>query len=368
MNFQLLFQKIINMIQSMIDEQIIICDVNSIIIASTKHERLGDFHEGAAFVIKSKEQLIITKKLSDELKGVKMGVNFPLFFNKSIIGVIGITGDAKKIKPLGEIVRKMTELLINENHYNEQIEFKQRTIENLLFDLLQSKSINHSIRDRAETLGIDLDDRKQFILLSLNVVDSTTQKDVLNYITDIIPKKDVLVLWGNDRLLWMHTNNNSEQIKANFLNEIQSNCEKYFSIKLHIGVGDITNCHELKHSYQQSLTATNYSSLNSGISYYTDLQLELCLQDISSNTKKEFIKRTIGVLENNKQLLDTLRVFIEENASHQRTADQLFIHVNTLHYRLSSIHKLTNLNPKRFTDLATFYLALLLLDEYTIIK
>src|SRR5699024_574555 len=350
----------------MIDEQIIKFDYERIIIASTDPDRVGNYHEGSAEVIKNKEQLIITKELAMKLKGVKTGINLPLFFNKSIIGVIGITGEIDKIKPFGEIVRKMTELLINENYYNEQIEFKHRAVESFLFDWLQSKRINRPLMDRAETLGITLDGKKQVILLSINKETSTMQKEVWQYRKDFIPEKDVLIRWGNNRLLWMHTNSTSKQIKADYLKRIQTDCENNFSIELDIGIGDFAASSDLYHSYEQALTAINYSPDNSGISYHTELQLELCLQDISDQTKKEFIRRTVGDLINNRQLLETLRVFLEEELSHQKTADRLFIHVNTLHYRLSRIQEVTKLDPKRFTDLANLYLAIVFLEEHTI--
>jgi len=128
MNIYQLSRKIIPTIESMIDEQIIICDVNGIIIASTDSSRIGNFHEGAKRVIENKKQLIITKDLVEKLEGVKTGINLPLIFNRSVIGVIGITGEIEKVKPFGEIVRKMTELLINENYYHEQVEFEHRAV------------------------------------------------------------------------------------------------------------------------------------------------------------------------------------------------------------------------------------------------
>src|SRR5699024_9133864 len=237
MNIYQLSRKIIPTIESMIDEQIIICDVNGIIIASTDSSRIGNFHEGAKRVIENKKQLIITKDLVEKLEGVKTGINLPLIFNRSVIGVIGITGEIEKVKPFGEIVRKMTELLINENYYHEQVEFEHRAVENFIFELLQIRKVNRPLLDRAKMLGIDLEGTKQIILLSINKENSTLQKEVWQYIKELIPKKDVFIRWGNNRLLWMHTVDRSKQMKADYLKRIQTNCENYFSIELKIGIG-----------------------------------------------------------------------------------------------------------------------------------
>src|SRR5699024_3993835 len=140
------------------------------------------------------------------------------------------------------------------------------------------------------------------ILLSINKDSSTIQKEVWHYIKETIPQKDVFIRWGNNRLFWMHSVDCSKQIKADYLKRIQTNCENYFSIKLKIGIGVPADTKDMHSSYEQALTAMNYSAAHSRISYHTDLKLELCLQDISDETKKEFIKRTIGDLIHKKQL------------------------------------------------------------------
>ncbi|WP_234031440.1 PucR family transcriptional regulator [Lentibacillus cibarius] len=209
-----------------------------------------------------------------------------------------------------------------------------------------------------------MDETKQVILFAINQEDSIFQKRIWQDVRNVISQKDTLIRWGNNRLFWMHTFHQSKQIKPDFLKAIQHNCESNFFIELHIGIGDIAASHELYRSYEQALTALHYST-NSRISYHTDLQLELCLYDISDETKKEFITRTIGDLMDHKQLFETLKAFLENESSLQKTADTLFIHINTLHYRLSRIHQMTGLDPKRFKDLVNLYLANMFLEEHT---
>lgn len=365
MNIRHLTNKIIDVIKSMIDEQIIICDVDGIIIASTNQHRIGNYHEGAFKVINSKSYLIITEEMSTQLKGVKTGINLPLFFNKNVIGVIGITGEIEKVKPFGEIVRKMTELLINESYYTEQLEFEHRSIETFVFEWLHSKNLNKSLRDRAAALELSLDGEKQVILMAIDKEDSTLQKDIWQYINSIIPKKDILVRWGNNRLFWIHTVNKQKSIKKNYLKQIKEDCEHNFPLQLDIGVGQCVTPEHAHLSYEQALIALKYSVKNEGISFYAQLYLELCLQDISNKTKKEFIHRTIGNLKYNKQLLQTLIVFFEEELSYQKSADNLYIHKNTLHYRLSRIEEITGFNPRKFSELICLYLAVTFLKEDT---
>ncbi|MCM1894391.1 MULTISPECIES: helix-turn-helix domain-containing protein [Dorea] len=43
-----------------------------------------------------------------------------------------------------------------------------------------------------------------------------------------------------------------------------------------------------------------------------------------------------------------------------RTCDKLYLHKNTLQYKLNRIHKITGLNPRKFQDAVLLYLAVLL--------
>lgn len=364
-NIHNIANKIIQVIKGMIEEEIIVCDTESLIIASSDKSRIGCRHEGAEEVIKRKEQLIIDKHMTKQLSGVKTGINLPLFFNRNVVGVIGITGDIEKVKPFGEIVRKMTELLINENYYTEQIEFERRSVETFIFEWLHNRALNKSLRDRADTLNIPLENKKQGIIITINDKDSILQNDVLSYLKEVIPQNDILVRWGNNRLFWIHNVLKKTPIKKSFLQMIKTKYEKYFHLQTEMGVGQIVLADEVYQTYEQSLIALKYSRKNAGVCFYSDLHLELCLQDISIQTKREFIGRTILKLNHNKSLLKTLKVFFDEELSYQRTSEKLFIHINTLHYRLSRIEEITHFNPRLFSDLIILYLAITFLDEDT---
>lgn len=90
----------------------------------------------------------------------------------------------------------------------------------------------------------------------------------------------------------------------------------------------------------------------------------MCIQDIKEQTRIEFVNRTIGTIVEDSELLDTLKTFIVKNQSFKNTADELHIHINTLHYRLKRIEQITNLNPRDFHDMTTLYLATIFLDNH----
>jgi carbohydrate diacid regulator len=175
----------------------------------------------------------------------------------------------------------------------------------------------------------------------------------------------VLVRWGNDRILLLQTvKKEQKQQTQRLLEKLKQDCEAHFSASLSIGVGQVVSPKELYISYDQALRALEVAVTEKRIVFNEDLRLEMCLQDIKSHTRQEFLRRTIGSLLGNEELMTTLRLFMENNQSYKQTSEMLHIHINTLHYRLKKIQDLTGLNPKEFKDLVTLYISLALLENH----
>ncbi|MFQ4144081.1 PucR family transcriptional regulator [Chlorogloeopsis sp. ULAP02] len=77
-------------------------------------------------------------------------------------------------------------------------------------------------------------------------------------------------------------------------------------------------------------------------------------------TKIELATYLLSPLDHEPELLATLDTFFTEDCCPSSTAHQLYIHRNTLSYRLDKINLLTGFNPRRFDDAVQMRLALLL--------
>jgi purine catabolism regulator len=62
--------------------------------------------------------------------------------------------------------------------------------------------------------------------------------------------------------------------------------------------------------------------------------------------------------EHDTQLLHSLRCFLEHNRSWQRTAEQLHVHKQTLHYRMRRVEELTGRRLDATSDVAALWYAL----------
>ena len=59
------------------------------------------------------DELIIQS--DDEYEGTRKGINLPILLDGEIAGVVGITGERDEVVKYGQIIKKMTEILLIEN-------------------------------------------------------------------------------------------------------------------------------------------------------------------------------------------------------------------------------------------------------------
>ncbi|MFS0782992.1 PucR family transcriptional regulator [Bacillus sp. 1P06AnD] len=76
-----------------------------------------------------------------------------------------------------------------------------------------------------------------------------------------------------------------------------------------------------------------------------------------------YIKEVLGEFTDDLEMIKTIKTYLDCNQNATKTAKQLFIHRNSLHYRLDKFIQRTGLNMKQFNEAAIVYLAILLLQQ-----
>jgi carbohydrate diacid regulator len=130
-----------------------------------------------------------------------------------------------------------------------------------------------------------------------------------------------------------------------------------------IGVGQPTSYDRLYKSLQQAEKASSVKSCKSKIVFEDELRLDLLMNDVKNETKELFVERTIAPIMKDEILFETLKVWIENNMSNQKASEQLYIHKNTIQYRLKKIEELTNLKLNQLHDLVLLYVGYRLIVE-----
>ena len=133
-----------------------------------------------------------------------------------------------------------------------------------------------------------------------------------------------------------------------------------------LGVGEVYKGPEgIRKSFlqaEQALFFANEKKETSGIIYYEDLGVFRLLTSLLGRKEVyEFYESNMGKLvkEDSKQeLINTLKAYFYYNESLKETANALFIHVNTLKYRLKRIEEVTGCDLKNSEEKMNLFLGL----------
>ncbi len=379
-------QTIVNKIMNLIHYNINIVDEKGVIIASGDQSRLNTYHEGAGRVLEGKKPIEITKGNIEYLSGSKEGINFPIFLNDKIVGVVGITGNPEEVRIYGAMVQAMVELMLQEAFYWEQVSLKNHAKFSLLNDLIhQDSDTDHNLlRARADILSYNLDLPRLAIVFKVNNDDEQTDNSSSSldekvklglsnqYFKKIaeclyLTSQDLFTAGIEDKYVLLK---NVEKDKVDELKKyLQTTIEnfKLSNLKLTVGIGKkCVAINQIPDSFAKALQALEVGSRLFGIGkiYHTEeLGLEKFIDKVGRDFRQNFSTEIINKLKTKdnhiyKQLLQTAKIFLDSNLQIGEAAGKLFIHRNTLSYRLNKIRERTSLDLTCLDDAIKFKLAL----------
>ncbi len=128
------------------------------------------------------------------------------------------------------------------------------------------------------------------------------------------------------------------------------------------GVGStVAHFEEISSSYIQAITALRYTGVfgeTGEVHSYKEYMLVKMLEDLPESIRNEYLNDLTD--ENSKEIfeddemLQTAEVFLKNSLNISETARKLYMHRNTLLYRLDKIEKATGLNIREFSDAVSF--------------
>ncbi|MDQ0254309.1 carbohydrate diacid regulator [Evansella vedderi] len=365
--------RIVKEVTHIVNEEIIVVDDSGIIMAASDEKRVGNFHEGAYKAVRKKEKLIISDQDVGRLKGVKAGLNLPIIFDHRAIGVIGITGKPEKVNHFGELIQRMTELIIQAAYTSERLASKYRGLETFVYEWVHLTQIDQDFLERGEILGISMFLPRVCAMYEVRAEeldagdDRLIEKEVIEQIRLSFRDnpQDLVVRWGNGRfVLLKHFHEEDKSQLEHALYQCKQRIKREQGIDVFVGIGTTEKEPDKLHrSYHAARKALLVSKKKSTITFYNELTLDIALTEITEETRRIVVRKVLGEIANDNELLETLKAYIQHNCSIKETAKYLHIHINTLHYRLKRINELTGMPLKETENLVSFYLALSFLNE-----
>lgn len=153
-----------------------------------------------------------------------------------------------------------------------------------------------------------------------------------------------------------------ESIAYRILDNVQAEAMQ----QLHIGYGRLAEeLIGISKSYEQALQALEIGSIfemRHSVMAYERLGVGRLVYELPRESGERFLEEVFsgkeGELE--EEDLGTIERFLENNLNISETARQMYIHRNTLVYRLERVQKMTGLDVRRFEDAMKLRLALMI--------
>ena len=358
-------QKIAERIGGILHRNVNIMDEEGRIVASTDPTRIGALHEAACKLIEQNIPEMDVYSI-DQMTGSREGINLPLQIDGKTIGVIGVTGNPDELRDIGLVITEMAEILFSETlqTLRQQSISRQRRhfLEQLLFSTPTAPSESFERRGRA--LGVPLHHIRSVGVLSIDAelqdADTAAFYDTLlsilrNHLGDSIllnhlylGKKLILFLGADIQPYLLGQLNKALRAAqaAGYVSccGIAGGCESY------------TQLHRIYTQADKALEVA-LSSNNRQVCVYDGLVLELLLAPLSQESRTAFLDRIWGnakkVME---EMLDFLEIYFACNGSVQAISQKLFIHKNTVQYKIKKIAEATGYDPRKLSDAVLLYL------------
>ena len=178
-----------------------------------------------------------------------------------------------------------------------------------------------------------------------------------------------VVVSGKDCAFIKFVSEDSEyQSSADFASFLARSLLEELGMTAHIGVGGtFRKFEDVSISYRQASEALRMSGVFNSKGFvhtYREFMLVRMLEDIPENKLIEYLSVLLEgdarELLKDEDIVNTAEEFLENSLNVSETARNLYMHRNTLMYRLDKIERVTGLNLRKFSDAITFRLIMIL--------
>lgn len=370
-----LAQEIIAQIGSCTDCPINVMNENGTIIASSDNDRIGTFHEAAYEMLKTNTELAEVTD-TQALAGVQPGINMCLQYKGQNIGVLGVTGDVAKLRPIALVLKKSAELLL-ECEFNRVGYTRRQDAKTLMQNYLMYVDVDSTLKATVSSLCKSLGYREDIprIVLLISTPDTGGSKRLAAYLKENVSKSSQDIVFRDNQgniVIFLAYRENLDGFFSSYKYTIGEYLQNFLSrcrsgeLPVRICAGPMeSDWSNYKYAYEKALWIHDniHPGQPGGFYFYEHMdeylksrlplvELHKIFGSFAGSFSEKFIEsfvKHIGVLYDN-------------NYSFQKSSDQLYIHKNTLAFRIDKIRNrlgidpIQNMKDRELTEYLYYYL------------
>ncbi|PQJ47234.1 CdaR family transcriptional regulator [Vibrio campbellii] len=362
-----LAQQIVDRTMSIIGHNINVMNAAGSIIGSGDAERIGQKHDGAVLALNHGDSLELDEQSCQSLQGVKPGINMLLHFKGEVVGVVGVTGNPEHIRAFAQLVKMTAELTIEQASLVEQLQWDRRHQEEFVSAWLNQQLSDSELHDWAQRLSIDLATPRVAVVIELKAESAPVSLNSVRGLLDVLYRSDdkslVAIMSMNEIVVLkpLRSSSNSDQ---SVLESIQRRLTANQIDDVRLAIGQrFDSALQLPLSYQsakQVLAVGRRSHPEQTMLGFSEYRLPVLLAPLADSWQGEQLAEAMATLvsaDKSGQLVKTLEAYFQANGNANDCANALYIHRNTLRYRLDKISEVTGISTQDFTGLTELYIA-----------
>ena len=342
-----LAQEIAGETSAIIGLNIIITDADGIVIGSGDQSRIGTFHEASLPVIRSQRSAAHSAEEARRLVGVRPGMTLPIVHDGVGVGTVGITGSPARVRRFGQVVRRQTEILLEEAVLLRSRMTRERVLESLLRDLLNYDPDNLAdLTARAEDFGFDLTLPRQAVVVDIAVSDGAQgSSSPLRLVREAFhnPQDISCSMSSTTHVVLCRHDVDRAILGRSDLVDLSERISAQLGRAAYIGVGGVArSASAITASYAEARTALRIGAATGRPSPYdiSDLRVEQMVTALPGRLRSRVTDEIIGSLRATGDwptTRTTVLAWVESGFVLVDAARSLNVHRNTLVYRLGRI-------------------------------
>lgn len=277
--------------------------------------------------------------------------------------ILVATGSVDFAYTMGKVATSQLQALMVA--YKERID-RNNFFQNLILDNL----LLVDIHNRAQKLHIENEKKRMVFLIEIQNDKDNVAPQLMrslfveqggNYITSVDEKTIILIKDMDD--------NSDKESFDEVANTIVDMLESEAMLRVRVAYGLVVD--ELKHiskCYKEAKMSLEVGSIfhsEMKVLSYETLGIGRLIYQLPVNLCKIFVKEVFNdtvPTDIDEETITTINKFFENNLNVSETARQLYIHRNTLVYRMEKLQKAIGLDMRNFDDAVTFKIAMMVVD------
>ena len=346
-----------------------IIENDGVILASTNKARIGTVHEGARRLIENRRDSLTVWE-DDPAHGVQRGINLPVVLDGRVEGVIGVTGDPAEISVFGAVIQRLMEIMLESLRQRRRLAQMDSARDAFLEALFLEESVPaEELAEQGRLLGFPMESACAVVLLrpaaeaGAEALAGLGGQKLLAHIRRmhlpgqgghcaILHGELVLLLCG----VWR------EELYT-FARTLCAEAESRCGAAMAGGIGGTAEgVLPARRSFREARAAVRAAcatGTGGRVFFYDQVSLEYLAESIPHALLRDLEVTTFAecTAEEARDFKALLRIYFAQDGDLRRCAEVLYLHRNTVQYRLDRIRAKTGYDFRKPRDAFLLYLA-----------